>query len=80
MIHLVGIPLDGTSVNPARSLGPAVFAGSHAMSHVWLFLVAPLIGGLLAALVSRVFDPPLAIQRATGSHRTDPTAADVPAT
>jgi aquaporin Z len=80
VIHLVGIPLDGTSVNPARSLGPAVFAGTHAMSHVWLFLVAPLIGGLLAALVSRVFDPPLAIQRATGGHRTDPTAADVPAT
>lgn len=45
VIHLVGIPLDGTSVNPARSLGPAVFAGTHAMSHLWLFLVAPMIGG-----------------------------------
>lgn len=80
VIHLVGIPLDGTSVNPARSLGPAVFAGTHAMSHVWLFVVAPLIGGLLAALVSWVFDPPLTIQREAGEHRTDPTAADVPAT
>src|ERR1700750_1947597 len=50
VIHLVGIPLDGTSVNPARSLGPAVFAGSHALSHVWLFLVAPLVGGLVSAL------------------------------
>lgn len=80
VIHLVGIPLDGTSVNPARSLGPAVFAGTHAMSHVWLFLVAPLIGALLAALVSGVFDPPLAIQRATDEHRADPTAADVPTT
>ena len=80
VIHLVGIPLDGTSVNPARSLGPAVFAGTHAMSHVWLFLVAPLIGGLFAALVSRLFDPPLAIQRTTGGHRSDPTAADVPTT
>ena len=80
VIHLVGIPLDGTSVNPARSLGPAVFAGTHAMSHVWLFLLAPLIGGLLAALVSRVFDPPLAIRRATGGRRSDPTAADVPTT
>jgi aquaporin Z len=55
-IHLVGIPLDGTSVNPARSFGPAVFAGTHAMSHVWLFIVAPLVGGLLAAGVHRVLD------------------------
>ena len=78
VIHLVGIPLDGTSVNPARSLGPALFAGTHALSHVWLFLLAPLIGGLLAALLSRVFDPPLAIRRATDERRNDPTAADVP--
>ncbi len=52
VIHLVGIPLDGTSVNPARSLGPAIFAGTHAMSHVWLFIVAPLVGGALAALIA----------------------------
>src|SRR6201995_3304396 len=48
-IHLVGIPLDGTSVNPARSFGPAVFAGGQSLSHVWLFIVAPLIGGVVAA-------------------------------
>ena len=47
-VHLVGIPLDGTSVNPARSLGPALFAGTHAISQVWLFIVAPLVGSLLA--------------------------------
>lgn len=50
-IHTVGIPLDGTSVNPARSLGPALFAGGTALSQVWLFLLAPLIGGVLAALI-----------------------------
>lgn len=49
VIHLVGIPLTGTSVNPARALGPAVFAGGGAMSQVWLFIVAPLVGGVIAA-------------------------------
>ena len=52
-VHLVGIPLDGTSVNPARSLGPALFAGGHALSQVWLFIVAPLVGSLLAVTVWR---------------------------
>ncbi|MBO0840477.1 MAG: aquaporin [Sciscionella sp.] len=51
VIHLAGIPLDGVSVNPARSLGPALFAGGHALSQVWVFLLAPLVGGVLAALV-----------------------------
>ncbi|MEO7285295.1 MAG: aquaporin [Jatrophihabitantaceae bacterium] len=72
VIHLVGIPLDGTSVNPARSLGPAIFAGSHPMSHVWLFILAPLIGGALAALVAPLLD----VGTATGAN--DPTGADVP--
>ncbi len=53
MIHLVGIPLTGTSVNPARSLAPAIFVGGEALSQVWVFIVAPLIGGLLAALVGK---------------------------
>lgn len=56
-IHLVGIPLTGTSVNPARSLGPALFAGGAALSQLWLFMVAPLVGGVLAALVHRVTHP-----------------------
>jgi aquaporin Z len=49
VVHLIGIPLTGTSVNPARSLGPALIVGGDALSQVWLFIVAPLVGGLLAA-------------------------------
>ncbi|MDG3009761.1 MIP family channel protein [Rhodococcus sp. D2-41] len=50
-VHLVGIPLTGTSVNPARSIGPALFVGGDALSQLWLFIVAPLVGGAIAALV-----------------------------
>lgn len=50
-VHLIGIPLTGTSVNPARSLGPALIIGGHSLHQVWLFIVAPLIGGAIAALV-----------------------------
>jgi aquaporin Z len=53
VVHLVGIPLTGTSVNPARSLGPALVVGGDALRQVWLFLVAPLVGGALAAACSR---------------------------
>jgi len=52
-VHIVGIPLTGTSVNPARSLGPALFAGGAALSNVWVFIVAPLVGAGLAVLVYR---------------------------
>jgi aquaporin Z len=51
LIHLVGIPITGTSVNPARSLGPAVFVGGDAIAQVWLFIVAPIIGAVIAALI-----------------------------
>ena len=51
LIHLIGIPITGTSVNPARSLGPAIFAGGETLSQLWLFWVAPVIGGILAAIV-----------------------------
>jgi aquaporin Z len=51
IIHIVGIPIDGTSVNPARSLGPAIFVGGTALSQLWVFVVAPIIGGLIAAAV-----------------------------
>lgn len=54
LIHLVGIPVTNTSVNPARSIGPAVFVGGWALSQLWLFIIAPLIGAILAALVYRV--------------------------
>jgi aquaporin Z len=53
LIHLVGIPITGTSVNPARSLGPAVFVGGDALSQLWLFIVAPIIGGCIAAVLWR---------------------------
>jgi len=51
LIHLVAIPITGTSVNPARSLGPAVFVGGDALPQLWLFWVAPLAGGILAAII-----------------------------
>jgi aquaporin Z len=60
--HLVGIPIDGTSVNPARSLGPALIVGGTALSQVWLFIVAPLVGGAVAAgLHYLVFPKPAAL-------------------
>lgn len=48
LIHLIAIPIDGTSVNPARSIGPALFAGWDAIGQLWLFILAPLVGGLIA--------------------------------
>ena len=48
LIHLVSIPIDNTSMNPARSIGPALFAGSAAISQLWLFIIAAPIGGLIA--------------------------------
>ncbi len=56
LIHLFGIPFTGTSVNPARSFGPALLVGGEALGNVWVFIVAPLIGGVLAALVYKVLD------------------------
>ena len=55
LAHLLGILIDGTSVNPARSLGPALIVGGTALSQVWLFIVAPLIGGAIAAGVHMAF-------------------------
>jgi aquaporin Z len=54
VVHLAGIPVTGTSVNPARSLGPALVVGGTALSQVWLFIVAPLTGGVLAAGLHRL--------------------------
>lgn len=56
LVHIVCIPLTGTSVNPARSIGPAIFAGGAALSQLWLFIVAPLAGGGIAALVWKIFE------------------------
>ena len=53
MIHLVSIPVTNTSVNPARSTGPALFVGGWAIQQLWLFWVAPLIGGVIGGVVYR---------------------------
>ncbi len=53
LIHLISIPVTNTSVNPARSIGPALFAGGEYISQLWLFIVAPAAGALLAGVVSR---------------------------
>jgi len=50
-VHIVGIPLTGTSVNPARSIGPAIFAQGDALADLWVFIVGPLVGAALAAIV-----------------------------
>jgi aquaporin Z len=76
VVHLIGIPLTGTSVNPARSLGPALIVGGDALNQVWLFILAPLVGGIVAAVVWLVLI----------AERADPTVAghversDLPAT
>lgn len=58
LIHLISIPVTNTSVNPARSLGPAIFVGGWALSQVWVFFVAPIAGAIIAGLVHRsLFDP-----------------------
>ena len=50
-VHILGIPLTGTSVNPARSLAPAIFLGGEAIKQIWVFILFPLVGGALAAYV-----------------------------
>lgn len=56
LIHIVCIPITGTSVNPARSIGPALFQGGEALSQLWLFIVAPFLGAAIAALVWKGID------------------------
>lgn len=56
LVHILGISFTGTSVNPARSFGPALFVGGDALANVWVFIVAPLVGGVLAALCYKFLD------------------------
>jgi aquaporin Z len=56
-VHILGVSIDGTSVNPARSLGPALIVGGLALHQVWLFIVAPLVGAALAAVAHLVLYP-----------------------
>ncbi|MBI2704430.1 MAG: aquaporin Z [Actinobacteria bacterium] len=65
LIHLVSIPVTNTSVNPARSTGPALFVGGDAITQLWLFWTAPIIGGILGALIYRLM---------AGDHDTVETA------
>ena len=55
LVHIVCIPITGTSVNPARSFGPAIFQGGEALSQLWVFIVAPFIGAALSAGVWKIF-------------------------
>jgi aquaporin Z len=67
LIHLIGIPVTNLSVNPARSTGPAIFVGSWAIRQLWLFWLAPLVGGFLGgAVYNGLFGtpPPMAEQKA----------------
>lgn len=57
LIHIVCIPLTGTSVNPARSIGPAIFVGGEALKQLWVFILAPLMGGCLSAVVWGLLTP-----------------------
>jgi aquaporin Z len=57
LVHIMGVPLTGTSVNPARSLGPALVKGGAALSQLWVFLLAPMVGGALAALTYKGLEP-----------------------
>jgi len=75
LIHLISIPVTNTSVNPARSTGPALFAGGWALSQLWLFWVAPIAGGLLGGVVHRALfekepEPPIAGELTTPSATT----------
>lgn len=56
LVHILGISFTGTSVNPARSFGPALFVGGDALANVWVFIAAPLVGGVLAALVYKFLE------------------------
>jgi aquaporin Z len=58
LIHLISIPVTNTSVNPARSTGPALFVGGWAISQLWLFWVAPIVGAMIAGGIYRIFKSP----------------------
>ncbi|HEV2732121.1 MAG TPA: aquaporin Z [Terriglobales bacterium] len=77
LIHLVGIPVTNLSVNPARSTGPAVFVGGWAISQLWLFWVAPIIGGTIGGvLYSRIFESERTESQPSVSPKAGAVAAD----
>ena len=76
VVHLIGIAITGTSVNPARSLGPALVVGGTALSQVWLFIVAPLVGGAVAAGLHRVLYPEPPIEPLASGEIPVPAVSD----
>ena len=74
LIHLISIPITNTSVNPARSTAPALFAGGDYISQLWLFWVAPIVGGMLAGALARTLYEPSALVETTvvEEHRGGP--------
>ncbi len=76
LIHLIGIPVTNLSVNPARSTGPAIFVGGWAISQLWLFWVAPILGGAVGgALYAQVFETRLTVSQTPISVKTGVAAA-----
>jgi aquaporin Z len=73
LVHLIGIPITGTSVNPARSLGPALILGGTPLNQVWLFIVAPLVGGIVAAALHYAI-----FAESSAPAQTAPGTSDVP--
>ena len=71
LIHLVGIPVTNTSVNPARSIGPALFEGGDALAQLWLFIAAPLVGAALAAFGYRAIRPDVPTISASQAERAE---------
>lgn len=77
-IHLIGIPLTGTSVNPARALGPALFADNNALSQTWLFIVAPLCGAIVGAAIHWLLrGEPVLGQARPGRREAEPVGEPV---
>ena len=71
LIHLIGIPVTNVSVNPARSTGPAIFVGDWAVSQLWLFWVAPIVGAALAGLLYPLIARAPQAATANGKARAD---------
>ncbi|MCR4639145.1 MIP family channel protein [Ruminococcus sp.] len=79
LVHIFGIGLTGTSVNPARSLGPAILAGGDALSDLWVFIVGPFVGALIAAVVYKCLEPavkaaPVPVEKAAAPSKNTSTA------
>ena len=80
LIHLVGIPITNTSVNPARSIGPALFVGGWALEQLWLFIVAPLVGALVGAVLHRALfaeGVPIELEESAVAAEPGPTRPEV---